>query len=528
MILVPRHQSSESLEGRPHDTTRFARHAGVAAALVVLLLCVDQLAEPNVLLGIDEYDDGVYLGTAVRLVRGVIPYRDFVFVHPPGIILLLLPLSLVALATGTRVFTGAARIQTACVAAGNVLLLAQLVRHRGLFAAVVAGFALALFPLAVYADQTVLLEPYLVFFCLIGARVMFAGDEIADGRRLIWAGVAFGFAGTVKIWAIFPALAAVACCARHPRRQMRPLVAGMFAGFGVPSLPFFVLAPRTSVREVIAVQLERSGSSAAQSVDHRLAYMTGVVPSTGRAVALAGAIALGYLLVVAAGFAVRPRPRPLDWFALGTASLTVAALLRAPDFFPHYAYFTAAFLALLLAVSCDRLVRSASVWSVTWPRRRGRRRTGLSIPTVALALALLLAVVGFVRAVTRPGLLERSPDPGPAIARVVPSGACVVTDQPALALTADRFAADSGGCPSVVDSYGTWIAADPSNPPSPSGPFPSGLVDQWRSWLSRADYVVLSGDPFRIPWAPELRSWFAIHFRRILADDATVYRRVGD
>jgi hypothetical protein len=123
----------------------------------------------------------------------VIPYRDFVFAHPAGIVLLLLPLSIIALVTGTRVFTGAARAQTACVAAGNVLLLAQLVRHRGTLAVVVAGFTLALFPLAVFADEMVMLEPYLVFFCLLGARAMFTGDEIADGRWLVWAGVAFGF-----------------------------------------------------------------------------------------------------------------------------------------------------------------------------------------------------------------------------------------------------------------------------------------------------------------------------------------------
>jgi hypothetical protein len=100
-------------------------------------------------------------------------------------------------------------------------------------------------------------------------------------------------------------------------------------------LQFFVLAPRNSVRDVVAVQIERSGSSAALSIDDRLAYMTGIVLSTGRAVALAGLIARGYILVVATGFAVRPRPRPLDWFALGTACLTVATMFRAPDFFPH-------------------------------------------------------------------------------------------------------------------------------------------------------------------------------------------------
>jgi hypothetical protein len=149
------------------------------------------------------------------------------------------------------------------------------------------------------------------------------------------------------------------------------------------------------------------------------------------------------------------------------------------------------------------------------------------MPAVVLALAVLLVVVGIARTLTRPGPLGRSLDSGRASARVVTPGACVVTDQPALALTAHRFVADSGGCPSVIDSFGTWIAANPANPPPLSGFVPFGLVGQWRSWLSAADYAVLSGDPFRIPWAPELRSWFFIHFRRVWTDDATVYRRVG-
>ena len=43
-----------------------------------------QLARPGYLLGLTEYDDAVNFGDALRLVSGVIPYRDFVAVQPPG------------------------------------------------------------------------------------------------------------------------------------------------------------------------------------------------------------------------------------------------------------------------------------------------------------------------------------------------------------------------------------------------------------------------------------------------------------
>ena len=42
------------------------------------------------------------LGTAIRLVHGVLPYRDYAFVHPPGIALLMTPAALVGRFVGTH------------------------------------------------------------------------------------------------------------------------------------------------------------------------------------------------------------------------------------------------------------------------------------------------------------------------------------------------------------------------------------------------------------------------------------------
>ena len=39
--------------------------------------------------GIDDYDEGVYFAGAQALTAGRLPYRDFVLLHPPGILLLL-------------------------------------------------------------------------------------------------------------------------------------------------------------------------------------------------------------------------------------------------------------------------------------------------------------------------------------------------------------------------------------------------------------------------------------------------------
>ena len=170
----------------------------------------------------------------MRLVNGTLPYKNFVYPQPPGLPILLAPFGLLGRVVGTRTLMADIRIFTAFVAAGNAVLAGLLLRRRGIAPALVAGSALALFPMAVTANKTLMLEPYLVFFCLLGACVIFAGDDLAGRRRLLLGGLVLGFACTLKLWALMPAVIAVAVCLPHWRRQVRPLVTGLVAGFVVP------------------------------------------------------------------------------------------------------------------------------------------------------------------------------------------------------------------------------------------------------------------------------------------------------
>ena len=88
------------------------------------------------------------------------------------------------------------------------------------------------------AAHTVLLEPWLVLFCLLGALAVFDGDQVAAAvrRRLAWGGAAFGFAVAIKLWAVLPVLVVVLVLCRR-RRAWLPYVAGLAAGFGIPMLP---------------------------------------------------------------------------------------------------------------------------------------------------------------------------------------------------------------------------------------------------------------------------------------------------
>ena len=153
-----------------------------AATLLGLVLRGYQLSRSGHLLGVTEYDDGADFGSALRLVNGAIPYRDFVTVQPPGITLLMLPAALLSKLTGTAGAMAAARILTAAAGGAGVLLGGLLVRHRGLLAVIVTCGILAVYPGSVQSAHTVLLEPWLVLGCLAGAVAVFDGDQLTGGR----------------------------------------------------------------------------------------------------------------------------------------------------------------------------------------------------------------------------------------------------------------------------------------------------------------------------------------------------------
>jgi hypothetical protein len=103
-----------------------------SATVVALGLRAFQILRPGVLLGVAFYDDGVYFASALRLVDGVLPYRDFTFAQPPGITLVLTPVALLAKGIGTAAGMAIAKILTLLASAACVTLGGLLVRHRGL------------------------------------------------------------------------------------------------------------------------------------------------------------------------------------------------------------------------------------------------------------------------------------------------------------------------------------------------------------------------------------------------------------
>src|SRR5262249_26126821 len=194
------------------------------------------------------YDDGPYFGSAVRLVHGSLPYRQFVLVQPPGITLLMSPAALLSYLTGTGWGLAIGRILTLLAGTAGGALAGLLVRPPGLPAVLAPCGIMAVYADAVAGGHPVLVEPWLVLFCLAGAVAVFDRDRItASTKRLAWGGVLFGFAGAVEAWAIVPVIVIAALCL--PRLKRAAIYAGGgAAGFLIPVLPVPRARPPPSPR----------------------------------------------------------------------------------------------------------------------------------------------------------------------------------------------------------------------------------------------------------------------------------------
>ncbi|MGH9126999.1 MAG: phospholipid carrier-dependent glycosyltransferase [Acidimicrobiales bacterium] len=488
--------------------------AVIAAGLGLVALAVQlyALSRHGYLRGITEYDDAVYLGAASRMLHGALPYRNFAFVAPPGVPLLMVPVALVGRVIGLRDALILARLLTALVTAVNVVLLGTLLRHRSRLTVLVACGLMAGYPATILSGRTLLLEPYLVLFCLLGAVSVFRGDRLANPRALLFGGLFLGFAGAMKVWAVIPLLAVVLVCLPTYRRRILPLAGGAAAGFAIPCLPFFLLAPRAFIRDVILVQLERSASRTPLAT--RLSFLTGAAGTT-YALTIVELLALAALLVgviTSVFLATRRGLSPLERFAALTTVLVVLSFLWPDTFYYHYAAFLAPFVALLVGTAVSR-VQSV----VHAPHARG-------LVAACVGAVVMFNVNGVAFAARKTAL--PAPDPADAIDLVIPKGACVVTDAPALLVNANRFDARSTSCPDGVDPLGTTLSLNHGHHPSSELPDSSPAVRAVLSDLSRADYIILSGmASSRWPWTPTVVGYIQTNFVQMVVPGAVVFER---
>jgi len=509
----------------------------VVTALLALALRLYQLSRPGFLLSVNEYDDGPYFGSAVRLVNGALPYRDFLIVQPPGITLLMVPVALISKATGTASGMAIGRILTALAGAVAVALAGLLVRHRGVLATIIVCGVMAVYPDSIQAAKTVLVEPWLVLFCLIGALAVFDGDGFTTSRRrLIWGGVAFGFGGAIEPWAIFPVLVVAVLALRRPRRLLA-YAGGVAAGFLVPVIPFAALAPSQFYDATIVAQIGDRPNATRANLWVRLADMSGLadVKHPTHLLILGGVLLILAVVggSVALGFLLTWRlPPVLDLFALGTAGLVVLAFFWSDQFHYHFAAFLAPFLAMAIGLPLSALVRDMRL--VFGGDRDAAAGAGpppvlLWGATALAGLAILcMAVIQFGWETHNAPHLKLSVVTHAQ--RLIPPGSCLLADEVSFAVMANRLVSDVPGCSLLLDATGTNYAYSRGRDPETGAARYARVNAVWTYAFDHAQYVWLSGlSNHRVAWTPQLRAYFQGHFTEILSagNAGGLYRRIG-
>jgi hypothetical protein len=482
--------------------------------LVALGLRAYQLSTPGYLLGITEYDDGSYFGSAVHLVHGILPYRDFVFVQPPGITLLMTPVALLAKATGTIWAMAIGRILTMLASAAGVLLLGLLVRHRGLPTTILACGLLAVYPDAVTTARTVLLEPWLVLFCLAGALAVFDRDRVTDNRRrLVLGGLALGFAGAIEAWAILPAVVILALCLPGFKR------------FLVPVAPFAALAPANFFRDLVVAQVGPRAGAVRVGIWYRFKEMFGLsnVQVAHPAVIVAAVIILGFAVCAFAGawLVTRRPPPPLEWFALVTTILVVAIFLWPSQFFFHFIDFLVPFLAMALALPLARLLQAAQPLADRSGAGAVLRWSAAGMAAVLITVFAVAEVSAEYRQAHNRAVVGAAADRAHMVAaleRLVPPGGCVLTDQVSYTIAANRFISTVPGCSTMDDPTGTDLALGHGLKPNTGAGNVPAVAAVWRDAFQHAQYVLLTGRSFkRVAWNASLRLYFKNNFRQVLS-----------
>src|SRR5579875_1286831 len=163
-------------------------------------------------------DEFVYLTLARAVAHGAVPYRDFAFFHPPGMLVILRLLNpLVSL------WWPAARIVGMVVDSLTAVLVWRLgLQVYGRREALAAGILYAANPVALITSVRVLQEPYLTFAGVAALTVLLT-------RRSVWAAAGAGILIGVAVWIKYPALIFLGVGLLAMPRRFLPLLAAASA-----------------------------------------------------------------------------------------------------------------------------------------------------------------------------------------------------------------------------------------------------------------------------------------------------------
>lgn len=388
------------------------------------------------LYGVLGYDGSVYYTSAAGLTYGLLPYRDFLLLHPPGITLALLPFAALGRLIGDPHAFALARLAWLALGAVNAALVTRILRRAGMWPALAAGLFYAVFVPAVEAEHYTSLEA-VGSFCLLLALTLLTRVPSPDQlppSAFVAAGALLGLSTSTKIWSALLVLVLLAWS--MVTAGVRPallLLVGAVASAVVVCLPFFLAAPQAMWRMVVLDQLGRPRVDAKPA--ERL-LETGGLSEVHASPVLTLPLA-AFCLLVGSSAAVLAVRTSLGRLALALFVAATALLLLSPSWSVRYAGVAAPPAALLFGsalVALDQRLK----------RRRGT------------AAALVGAGVLTYAVASVPQLTFGHPLPTTALRPALEAaGGCVTTDQPTVLIETGALRRNLlAGCPLVADLGG--------------------------------------------------------------------------
>jgi alpha-1,2-mannosyltransferase len=484
-----------------------ARGPGVVGALLAVAAAalVTRTAPyllPGQITAVREYDDGVMLGGAMALLSGQIPYVDFVYLHPPASLLILLPSASAAALLGEPGAMAVARVVAVLMGVANTVLIAGLLSNRGWTAVLVGGGLYASWPVVVSTERTILLEPVLVLGLLIALLLVRRRTPLA----VVAAAVTLGVATTVKVWAVADiVIVAAMVAATMGRGMLLRFVAAASLTVTIICLPFFLRGPAAMSSQVVTAQLVRAGTPA--SVDTRVSTMSlasgvhaldAVIPWPVWLGVLLFLIAMGLLPLVSD---LRKRTglaslSEASWWAVIMLAHSLIILLSS-GYFYHYAAWMLAPLCLTVGYSCGTVVRRVSRW----------------VLVAAIAAVFVMSAFGALRHPGEP--LQRGAD----LAGWASTHDCTWSESSRLIAANSLRRNLANGCSFDIDQIGVFLALDQevSRRTDDFGESPTWRVRQWNA-ITSADGVMLRGDQLPVWFTADQRAEFV----RLFAKEAVV------